>query len=162
MWSAFVQEVPLHKGDMGLGFSILDYQDPQNPSESVIVVRSLIRGGAAAQSKALVPGDRLVYVNDTRLDNASLDAAVQALKGAPYGTVRLGIAKPVVEQEGEAKAEPKDEDEEVIWKKKKRCRYGTWLTSRARPTPRSARCWTSRTTPRRGATSATSGRTPSA
>ncbi len=31
-----------------------------------------------------------------RLDNASLDTAVQALKGAPYGPVRLGIAKPVV------------------------------------------------------------------
>ncbi len=128
-WSPLVNEVVLSKGDRGLGFSILDYQvslhayffdvivdvyvqlpspypwflfqDPQNPSESVIVIRSVIRGGVASQSKCLVPGDRLVYVNDSRLDNASLDAAVQALKGAPYGPIRLGIAKPVV-GEGEA------------------------------------------------------------
>jgi len=97
MWSSFVEEIILEKGPVGLGFSILDYQDPQSPTETVIVVRSLIRGGPAATSGAVLPGDRLVYVNDCRLDNASLDKAVQALKGSPYGPVRLGIAKPLEE-----------------------------------------------------------------
>ncbi len=120
VWSAFVQEVLLKKGPNGLGFSILDYQvvammprirastvmspfffvkDPQNRSETVIVIRSLIPLGEAQQDGRILPGDRLVYVNDVRLDNASLDTAVQALKGAPFGTVRLGIARPVSEEE---------------------------------------------------------------
>ena len=136
MWSALVSEVVLNKGDRGLGFSILDYQDPQNPSDTVIVIRSVIRGGIASQSKCLVPGDRLVYVNDTRLeiydffqlkeqhissefpsstfsrlDNASLDMAVQALKGAPYGPVRLGIAKPVVEDSVEVSSSAANNNE---------------------------------------------------
>jgi len=64
-------------------------------SETVIVIRSLVPGGAAAADGRLVPGDRLVAVNDTRLDNASLDAAVHALKGAPYGPVRILIARPL-------------------------------------------------------------------
>ena len=32
-----------------------------------------------------------------RLEHASLDTAVQALKGAPYGRVHVGIARPVTE-----------------------------------------------------------------
>ena len=36
-----------------------------------------------------------MFVNDTMLENASLDAAVQALKGAPQGVVRIGVAKPL-------------------------------------------------------------------
>lgn len=103
MWSSLVEEIVLHKGEKGLGFSILDYQDPQNMSETVIVIRSLIPGGVAFHDRRLVPGDRLVYVNELRLDNASLDMAVQALKGAPFGAVRLGIGRPLsVDAEEEA------------------------------------------------------------
>lgn len=43
----------------------------------------------------LIPGDRLLFVNDTNLENASLDHAVQVLKGAPKGIVRIGVAKPL-------------------------------------------------------------------
>ena len=43
----FFQVITLNKGDKGLGFSILDYQDPLNMSETVIVVRSLVPGGVA-------------------------------------------------------------------------------------------------------------------
>ena len=71
------------------------FQDPENLRDTVIVIRSLIPGGTAQQDGRIVPGDRLVYVNDTRLDKASLDAAVHSLKGAPFGPVRLGIARPV-------------------------------------------------------------------
>lgn len=63
----------------------------------MIVIRSLIPGGVAQQDGRIVPGDRLVYVNDTRLDKASLDTAVHSLKGASFGPVRLGIARPVNE-----------------------------------------------------------------
>lgn len=70
-------------------------QDPMNPSETVIVIRSLVPGGVAQLDGRLIPGDRLLSVNSTALDNASLDQAVQALKGAPKGIVRIGVAKPL-------------------------------------------------------------------
>ncbi|XP_071039505.1 multiple PDZ domain protein isoform X3 [Parasteatoda tepidariorum] len=95
MWSSEPQIIELMKGDRGLGFSILDYQDPMNPNETVIVIRSLVPGGVAQQDGRLIPGDRLLFVNDINLENASLDAAVQALKGAPKGIVRIGVAKPL-------------------------------------------------------------------
>lgn len=66
-----------------------------NPSETVIVIRSLVPGGVAQLDGRLIPGDRLLSVNDTILENASLDQAVQVLKGAPKGIVRIGVAKPL-------------------------------------------------------------------
>ena len=75
------QVITLNKGDKGLGFSILDYQDPLNMSETVIVVRSLVPGGIAQLDGQIVPGDRILHVNQVRLEHVSLDTAVQALKG---------------------------------------------------------------------------------
>ncbi|XP_012945691.1 patj homolog, partial [Aplysia californica] len=95
MWSSEPVVIELEKGDKGLGFSILDYQDPVNPSETVIVIRSLVPGGVAQLDGRLVPGDRLVFVNDVHVEHATLDEAVQALKGAGRGTVRIGVAKPL-------------------------------------------------------------------
>ncbi|XP_053394216.1 multiple PDZ domain protein-like isoform X9 [Mercenaria mercenaria] len=95
MWSNEPVVIELRKGDKGLGFSILDYQDPVNPSETVIVIRSLVPGGVAQMDGRLVPGDRLVFVNDVNLESATLDEAVQALKGAQKGLVRIGVAKPL-------------------------------------------------------------------
>ncbi|KAL1129915.1 hypothetical protein AAG570_012859 [Ranatra chinensis] len=95
MWSSEPHIIELTKGDRGLGFSILDYQDPMNPSETVIVIRSLVPGGVAQLDGRLIPGDRLLSVNSVALDNASLDQAVQALKGAPKGIVRIAVAKPL-------------------------------------------------------------------
>ncbi|GFS21984.1 multiple PDZ domain protein [Elysia marginata] len=95
MWSSQSVVIELDKGERGLGFSILDYQDPVNPSGTVIVIRSLVPGGVAQQDGRLVPGDRLVFVNDVSVEHASLDQAVQALKGAARGTVRIGVAKPL-------------------------------------------------------------------
>lgn len=67
-----------------------------HPSDTVIVVRSLVPGGVAAVDGRIVPGDRLLYVNEVDLaSNASLEKAVAALKSAPRGIVRLGIAKPL-------------------------------------------------------------------
>ncbi|XP_065716271.1 multiple PDZ domain protein isoform X9 [Patagioenas fasciata] len=95
MWETEVQHIELEKGSMGLGFSILDYQDPVNPANTVIVIRSLVPGGVAEQDGRLLPGDRLMFVNDINLENGSLEEAVQALKGAPAGTVKIGVAKPL-------------------------------------------------------------------
>ncbi|XP_077201171.1 multiple PDZ domain protein isoform X17 [Paroedura picta] len=95
MWETEIQQIELEKGSMGLGFSILDYQDPVDPANTVIVIRSLVPGGVAEQDGRLLPGDRLMFVNDINLENGSLEEAVQALKGAPTGTVRIGVAKPL-------------------------------------------------------------------
>jgi multiple PDZ domain protein len=81
MWSSQPQIIELLKGERGLGFSILDYQDPLDPNDTLIVIRSLVPGGVAQLDGRLIPGDRLLFVNETRLENASLDQAVQALKG---------------------------------------------------------------------------------
>ncbi|XP_064477529.1 multiple PDZ domain protein-like isoform X2 [Ornithodoros turicata] len=114
MWSSEPQVIELVKGDRGLGFSILDYQDPMNPSETVIVIRSLVPGGVAQQDGRLIPGDRLLFVNDVPLHNAGLDAAVQALKGAPRGLVRIGVAKPLPLPPDTSQFEPKENSTAVL------------------------------------------------
>ncbi|XP_011363588.1 multiple PDZ domain protein isoform X2 [Pteropus vampyrus] len=95
MWEADVQHIELEKGSKGLGFSILDYQDPIDPASTVIIIRSLVPSGVAEKDGRLLPGDRLMFVNDVNLENSSLEEAVQALKGAPSGTVKIGVAKPL-------------------------------------------------------------------
>ena len=66
-----------------------------NTHETVIVVRSLVPKGVAQVDGRLVPGDRIIYVNDTSLAaNTNLDTAVRTLKGAQFGPVRIGVAKP--------------------------------------------------------------------
>ncbi|XP_061566606.1 multiple PDZ domain protein isoform X3 [Cololabis saira] len=95
MWELEIQNIELEKGEGGLGFSILDYQDPLDPAKTVIVIRSLVPNGVAERDGRLLPGDRLMYVNATNLENASLEDAVQALKGAKLGNVQIGVAKPL-------------------------------------------------------------------
>ncbi|XP_052574864.1 inaD-like protein isoform X3 [Peromyscus californicus insignis] len=101
LWSPEVKIVELVKDCKGLGFSILDYQDPLDPTRSVIVIRSLVADGVAERSGELLPGDRLVSVNEFSLDNATLAEAVEVLKAVPPGAVHLGICKPLVEDEKE-------------------------------------------------------------
>jgi hypothetical protein len=62
LWSPETQVIELTKGERGLGFSILDYQDPLSPNDTVILIRSLVPGGVAQQDGRLIPGDRLVFV----------------------------------------------------------------------------------------------------
>ncbi|XP_062959711.1 inaD-like protein isoform X2 [Cynocephalus volans] len=101
LWSPEVKTVELIKDYKGLGFSILDYQDPLDPTRSVIVIRSLVADGVAERSGELLPGDRLVSVNEHCLDNTTLAEAVEVLKAVPPGTVCLGICKPLVEDDKE-------------------------------------------------------------
>ncbi|KAF9412427.1 hypothetical protein HW555_009096 [Spodoptera exigua] len=95
MWQSKEDIVELFKGDQGLGFSILDYQDPVDPQGTVIVVRSLVPGGVAEKHGEISPGDRVMSVNGVSIKNATLDQAVQALKGAPRGIVKVGVARPL-------------------------------------------------------------------
>ncbi|XP_040896942.1 inaD-like protein [Toxotes jaculatrix] len=97
LWSPDVQVLELQKQrDKGLGFSILDYQDPLDPGRCVMVIRSLVPGGSAERHGGLLPGDQLVSVNQTQLDLLTLAQAVEVLKSAPPGIVHLGIRKPLV------------------------------------------------------------------
>ncbi|XP_051979504.1 inaD-like protein isoform X2 [Xyrauchen texanus] len=99
LWSPEVQVLELEKGERGLGFSILDYQDPLDVARSVIVIRSLVPGGVAENHGGMLPGDQLVFVNDSHLETCSLAEAVEVLKTAPPGKVYLGIRKPLVSEE---------------------------------------------------------------
>uniref|UniRef100_A0A8C0UZ70 Multiple PDZ domain crumbs cell polarity complex component n=1 Tax=Cyanistes caeruleus TaxID=156563 RepID=A0A8C0UZ70_CYACU len=78
------------------------YKSKKKKTNTVIVIRSLVPGGVAEQDGRLLPGDRLMFVNDINLENGSLEEAVQALKGAPTGTVKIGVAKPLPVDSGEA------------------------------------------------------------
>ncbi|XP_044286198.1 inaD-like protein [Varanus komodoensis] len=97
VWSSEVKVVELIK-DMktGLGFSILDYQDPLDSTKAIFVVSSLVPNGVAERGGELSPGDRLVFVNDKCLHNTSLEEAVEVLKSVPPGNVHLGICKPLM------------------------------------------------------------------
>lgn len=61
----------------------------------------------------LVPGDRLIFVNDVNLESATLDEAVQALKGAQKGLVRIGVAKPLPLGGAFQDQQPMEEEPEV-------------------------------------------------
>ncbi|CAH0400653.1 unnamed protein product [Chilo suppressalis] len=104
MWQSKEDIVELVKADQGLGFSILDYQDPVDPNGTVIVVRSLVPGGMAEKNGEISPGDRVMSVNGVSIKNATLDQAVQALKGAPRGIVRVGIARPMPPHDSKSKS----------------------------------------------------------
>ncbi|XP_034559234.1 inaD-like protein [Notolabrus celidotus] len=106
LWSPNVQVLELQKErDKGLGFSILDYQDPVDPGRCVMVIRSLVPGSPAERHGGLLPGDQLVSVNQTQVDMLTLSEAVEVLKSAPPGTVRLGIRKPLVVEGADRRTE---------------------------------------------------------
>ncbi|NWY61087.1 INADL protein, partial [Chionis minor] len=106
LWSPDVKVIELEKDKNGLGFSILDYQDPLDPTRTAIVISSLVAGGVAERGGELLPGDRLVFVNEKYLDSATLAEAVEVLKSVPPGTVSLGICKPLVGESKEEEAMP--------------------------------------------------------
>ncbi|XP_054720887.1 multiple PDZ domain protein-like [Uloborus diversus] len=96
-WSSEPHFIDLVKGDEGLGFSIVEYKDTLMPSiqdENVIIVWSLVPGAAAQLDGRLLPGDRLLSVNNINFRHTNFDMATQVLKHVPKGVVRLGIAKP--------------------------------------------------------------------
>lgn len=95
LWSSDVTTIEIEKSEQGFGFSILDYQDPMDAEGTVIVIRGLIRGGAAEATNEIFPGDRLVSVGEHTLHGLDLDEAVAILKGMPVGKTKLGICRPL-------------------------------------------------------------------
>ncbi|KAI3413454.1 hypothetical protein GPALN_010946 [Globodera pallida] len=89
VWHCVPIVVTLRKDAKGLGFSVADYQDPSHPAERVIVIRSLVPGGAAQADGRIVPGDRLLFVNGEDLSSSSLERAVEVLKCRLDDTVPL-------------------------------------------------------------------------
>lgn len=59
------------------------------------MIRSLVPGGVAERDGRLLPGDRLMFVDDIHLEDSSLDYAVHVLKSTGYGPVCIGVAKPL-------------------------------------------------------------------
>ncbi|KAI1891911.1 hypothetical protein AGOR_G00148590 [Albula goreensis] len=114
LWSPEVKVLELEKGEQGLGFSILDYQDPLDVARSVIVIRSLVPGGVAEKHGGILPGDQLVFVNNTNLDTCHLAQAVEVLKAAPPGKVYLGIRKPLVTEGTEERAQEEPNLESTV------------------------------------------------
>uniref|UniRef100_A0A1I7WXJ6 PDZ domain-containing protein n=1 Tax=Heterorhabditis bacteriophora TaxID=37862 RepID=A0A1I7WXJ6_HETBA len=55
IWNCVPLVFFLEKDSRGLGFSIVDYQDPLHPGESVIVIQSLVPGGLAQADGRIVP-----------------------------------------------------------------------------------------------------------
>ena len=70
LWNKKVEHISIVKGEKGLGFSLIDYQqDPHNPlAKTMIVIRALVPNGVAQQDGRLMPGQRLVSINDVKLD----------------------------------------------------------------------------------------------
>lgn len=64
----------------------------------------MVPGGVAQTDGRLIPGDRLVAVNDINVERASLDKAVQILKGAPKGIVRITVSKPFTSNDAMSQA----------------------------------------------------------
>jgi hypothetical protein len=103
MWSKHIHYINLIKGPNGLGFSLIDYQ--QDPiikpfSKSIIVIRALVANGVSQLDGRLMPGQRLISINDFDLNadtkNDLLKLTVNYLKSLPVGeSVRLGIQKPL-------------------------------------------------------------------
>lgn len=95
LWSSEAIFIDIEKTDRGFGFSILDYQDPLDPENVLIVVRGLIPGGSAEATNLIFPGDRIVTVGEHDLQGCSLDETVSIMKSLSLGNVRIGLCRPL-------------------------------------------------------------------
>jgi len=157
MWQQKVTYINLVKSDKGLGFSLIDYQHNQfTPmSKTMVVVRALVPSGVAQIDGRLHPGQRLVSINNTSLDDdlkiridpliddslvseltkgldKTLDLlkyAVAILKSLPSNvTVRLGVQKPLPYPEA-IEPTPKRAKSQIASRKKLDDRHGTKSSS---------------------------------
>lgn len=77
------EEIPLERGNTGLGFSIAGGADnPHIGDDPSIFITKIIPGGAAAADGRLKMNDVIVKVNDTDVSSATHSEAVDALKQA--------------------------------------------------------------------------------
>ncbi|XP_067617142.1 patj homolog isoform X1 [Eurosta solidaginis] len=110
LWCSDITTIEIDKTEQGFGFSILDYQDPLDADGTVIVIRGLIRGGAAEATNEIFPGDRLVCVGEHSLQGLDLDEAVAILKGMPVGRTKLGICRPLSTSDSNIESPAEDGD----------------------------------------------------
>lgn len=76
----------------GLGFSVKEYANPKNPSQTIIMITSITEFGVADRDGRLSVGDLLIFVDDKNLKGVNLMETVKALRKT-NGPVRLGILK---------------------------------------------------------------------
>ncbi|KRY32702.1 InaD-like protein [Trichinella spiralis] len=95
IWSPYSERIMLVKGSEGLGFTIFEHKAFIDRESTAIVVHSLIPKGVAQKSGQILPGDRLLSVNDIPMTNLSLKKAIKILKATPVGPVTLEIARPL-------------------------------------------------------------------
>eukprot|EP00042_Codosiga_hollandica_P034478 m.241308 g.241308 ORF g.241308 m.241308 type:complete len:1061 (-) comp54421_c0_seq1:287-3469(-) len=91
--SEILHEFRLTKGTTGLGFSIAGgIDDPVEDGDSSIYITHIAPGGTADLDGKLKVGDRLIEVDDHKLDNTPHDTAVKILQQTAK-TVRLLIGR---------------------------------------------------------------------
>ncbi|XP_031637649.1 patj homolog isoform X2 [Contarinia nasturtii] len=95
LWSNEIVFIDIEKTERGFGFSVLDYQDPLDNVNVLIVVRGLIPGGSAEKNNLIFPGDRIISVGEHDIQGCSLDEAVSIMKSVPVGLVRIGLCRPL-------------------------------------------------------------------
>uniref|UniRef100_A0A1I8IWD6 PDZ domain-containing protein n=1 Tax=Macrostomum lignano TaxID=282301 RepID=A0A1I8IWD6_9PLAT len=87
-WSNIPTVVELEKTPAGLGFSVLDYQDPLSADETSGAERSSAQGRPTSAWRSSAVRER------HQLGTASLEETVRCLKSAPRGRIAIGVAKP--------------------------------------------------------------------
>lgn len=71
-WSNTIEYIKLIKSNNGFGFSLIDFKDKLNKHVS-FVIRSIVPNGIAHLDGRLLPGYRLISINDINLDSYSMN-----------------------------------------------------------------------------------------
>ena len=80
-----IQLVELHKGPTGLGMQLQGDTDSATP----IIVKEILRGGAAYKSGKIHKGDEILEVNGQSFEDLNYQEAVQTMKKLPQGKVSI-------------------------------------------------------------------------
>jgi len=72
------------------------FQDPRNKEDRVILIQSLVKGGAADVDGRLRVEDKLLHVNHTPVNDEMLDFTVSLLTSIPLGSSAvIGVNHPL-------------------------------------------------------------------
>ena len=52
-------------------------------------------GGPADSDGRLEPGDKIISVNNFKICNSDMQYAIDVIKSAPRGVIRIGVLKPI-------------------------------------------------------------------
>ncbi len=88
-----LMRITLRKGGLGLGFSITT-RDNALGDNTPIYIKNIMPKGAAIEDGNLKPGDRLIEVNEVRVDGMSQSDVVTLLRNVPLdSTVNLVVSR---------------------------------------------------------------------